>query len=97
MGKAIGIGTSTNCRLGVIMSTDLYNLVVKAFVEAMEADKRYAQQLVAVYGRKAQDARYDSVLNRATPELSMLHDDAVTKADVYLNLNAELRNVSKLN
>lgn len=79
------------------MSTDLYNRVVKAFVEAMEADKLYAQQLVAVYGRKAQDARYDPVLNRATPELRMLRDDAVTKTDVYLNLNADLRNVSKLN
>ena len=79
------------------MSTDLYNRAVQAFMEAMEADKRYAHQLVAVYGRKAWDARYDSVLNCATPELRMLRDEALSKADVYLDLNAELRNVSKLN
>lgn len=42
---------------------------------ALAADIRWQAELERTYGRDAGDARYDSRLNRATPQLAKLHDE----------------------
>lgn len=47
----------------------------KASLEAFTmADDAWHAELVAVYGKRAGDARYDPTRNAATPALKTLHD-----------------------